>query len=70
MDALEKIKFQETFCIVGAQVSPSGEETGSQNYIAVIRIPPIGGALKSDTPLECTRSAVTNNNPQFHWEKM
>ncbi|GFT89188.1 hypothetical protein TNCV_3085651 [Trichonephila clavipes] len=47
--ALGKINFLVQFRIVRAQVPLSGEETGSQYYIAAVGIYPYGAALKSDT---------------------
>ncbi|GFX52492.1 hypothetical protein TNCV_4325081 [Trichonephila clavipes] len=64
-----KIKFRESFRIVRAQVPPTGEKTGRQNYIAVIRIPPTWYHLKViQDPGECNRSAMVNTNPQPHWK--
>ncbi|GFW47122.1 hypothetical protein TNCV_55751 [Trichonephila clavipes] len=67
LGALGKIKFLVPFRVVRAQVPPSGDETGHQNYIG---IPPIGGRTIKVIPAswECTRSAMVNTNPQTHWK--
>ncbi|GFV15221.1 hypothetical protein TNCV_4650531 [Trichonephila clavipes] len=58
--ALGKPNSDERFCIVRAQVPPSGKENGQQNLPAKILLPTMWCHTEKDIPPpgECTRSAM------------